>query len=586
MGMTIGKIIIPLLKATTTIQSIFFFEFYAKIIKNAFTKHYQKQLKNSEIELKQNLEEIRKSKKNNAKNLYQVMKLNLENLGSIQLGVTTKNFDKFFKKINSDALNIMFEIRDSSKYADSKIFKALGRIASPPYIGYNYVRDNIVIKLNLALEENIEYDSCILDFLEGFTTESLKSPYIEGIMAYELESILDIIQKIGHSRIKTKKQSYLYYKAFRFYLKISKIITELIKNQRYNPGNPLQRMIERIGRIESSFLTSNRVLLDVQLYRIKELIKLDIPLQLKLILFKMLKEVINRIERVDLSGPNIFSIFQEIFSSILKPQLLDNLNYDQSKIKKNDIRIDNKHMVYTKNGIIYGVKYNITLLRWLNETIEYLFQLYIQYIQRLDEKKIKTLSHHFIENLNRIFIDLVVYLYTLKPTSNFDANFFIEENVIRLINKLIELGDKTQKNKDTIFDLSYLLAPSLVISDYIIQNNPDSEVLKIIKKKKNDFTLLIKVGLNLISRSRIKEDIFPLKKKKINEKKELIEISFLDKYEMPIEHFKAKRFLMQSIETRPGSWKVVGHQIGYYIGNLSSILSNEQEILKFISNSV
>ena len=40
---------------------------------------------------------------------------------------------------------------------------------------------------------------------------------------------------------------------------------------------------------------------------------------------------------------------------------------------------------------------------------------------------------------------------------------------------------------------------------------------------------------------------------------------------------------MESIEARPGNWKIVGHQVGYFIGEISSILSQVQEILNYLS---
>jgi len=48
-------------------------------------------------------------------------------------------------------------------------------------------------------------------------------------------------------------------------------------------------------------------------------------------------------------------------------------------------------------------------------------------------------------------------------------------------------------------------------------------------------------------------------------------------------YFKGKTFIGDSIETRPGNWEVVGLRMGYFIGEISLILSQEQEILKYLS---
>ena len=349
MIMIIVKLIIPLLKATTTMQSLSFFRKSSALLRKDFIRFYNQQYKKSENELKQQIQDVERSKDKKSQNLSKLMGFNLDNLNSIQLGETAKIFNNFFEKINSDAINVMFEVKDSSKYADPKIFILLGEFASPPYLRYNFVRDNIIIKLNLAREDNLEYDSCILDFLEGFTLSSLNSPYLNRIMAYELESILNIMEKISYSKIQNKKQSNLYDRSFQFYLKIAKKITQLIKKEKYSSGNPLIRMIEKMGSIEASYVSTNRVIKGVQLYRITELIKLDVTLQLRIILFNSLKRVLDRIGDVRLTGPNIFSIFQDVFPAILQINVLENKNYDLSKIKEDDIVIKNEQKIYNTN---------------------------------------------------------------------------------------------------------------------------------------------------------------------------------------------------------------------------------------------
>ena len=582
MFMIIVKIIIPLLKATTTMQSISFFKKYSNLVRKDFKQLYNKQLKKSENELKQQIQGVENSKDKKSQNLIKAMNYNLESLSSIQLGVTAKNFDKYFERINTDAINIMFEVKDSSKYADPKIFRALGKIASPPYLRYNYVRDNIIIKLNLAREDNIEYDSCILDFLEGFTLTCLNSPYLNRIMAYELESILNIMEKISYNKIQNKKQSNLYDKSFQFYLKIAKKISQLIKKDEYNTGNPLIRMIERMGSIEATHLSKNKVVQEVQLYRITELIKLDIPLQLKLILFNSLKQVLNRIRDVQFSGPYIFSIFQKLFPAILQIHNLENIRYDPTKIKEESTIKENGRIIHKRNLYIYSTKYNGQLLRWLDETVNYLFKLYKNHLEELkDNKNFK--SQPYIEQFNRLFIDLVYYLFTLQPTEKFDAEFFVETNILKIVNNLISIGENLIQSKDSTEYYKYPLAALIVISVLIIEIKPNSKVFEIFENNKNNFLILTKFGLNLITRTRENKILYPLDTKVVTKIHELIQNTFLDKYEMPVIHFKGKTIVGDSIETRPGNWEVVGFQMGYFIGEISLILSQEQEVLKYLS---
>jgi len=573
-GLINFKVILPLLKGTTTKESIFFFEKYAEIVKDKFKKGFKIHYSKAERDLKIHDLDVRKRIPNEKTRYF---------MKRFQLSVFAKEFNDLFEEINKDAINIMFEVNDLSKYANPDIFKDLGRIASPPYISYDFIQKNTVIKLNLGLSESNEYDKCILDFIEGFIIESLESPYLEGIMAYEIEKLTDVIRKIGIKArpTQTNKDTSLYDKIFEVYQKISVKIAFLITGDKYKTSDPLQRIIEKFGSMEISFNSSNKVVQGVQLYRIRELIKLDIPLQLKLNLFKQLKEVLNRIKDVSLSGPYFFSIFQEVFPAILQIKYLENKWYNPSKIKEGDIRIENERKIFTRNALLFGNQYNTGLSRWLDETVGYLFFLYKAYIKKLEQK---STYNPYIEQLNRIFIDFVYFLNTLKSTEKFNAELFVNKIIEKIIEKMSNLGENLLRNQKSNLDFTYLLSPFIIISEMIINKDKESKALNIIKNNlQKDFIFISVIGINIIHKYAKKNEFIKLDNQECINKFSLLESTYLTKKEFPSEYGIGNEFFRETIESRQGSWKELGFAIGYHIGEILAIFSNGQPAMDYFA---
>ncbi|MHA1932034.1 MAG: hypothetical protein ACW96X_05810 [Promethearchaeota archaeon] len=588
--MILIQMIFPLLRATTTKNSLFFFEKRVKRVRKAFDKKYNKSLKTAKLEFEKTEKKmgvlIKDGKVKESDPNYRLFKYYQDSLSPVKLSSTAKIINQHFKDLNKDALNIMFEIKDTSRYADPAIFRTLGRLAVPPYMNDEYIRDNLIIKLNLAVEEDIEYDSCLLDFLEGYILEAFNSPYLNGIMAYSLENLLGVIDQIGYGELETKRDTNLFDKTNKLFQKFGKSIEILIKNKHYDPGDPIQRMIEKIGRIISSYLTQNPTIQGVQLYHITELIKLDINLQLKQRLFNFVKDIMNRLKDIQYHGPNIFSDFQEIFPAILNIKDLENPQYDPSKIKDHHITYRNGKKVYKGNSVFYIIKYNSNLARWLGETIDFLFKLYNRYLAEKEKKPELIDFNPYLQQMNRIFIDLTWYLCSLKSTDKFDAAVFCKRIFNDLYSKLIEIGETLLKKEDNPKKYINLLALSIVFGDIIFQKQRNDENIKIFSDNINkDFGLLTLLGIIIINKNFHGEEIVSIDKNLLIDKVDLIKKTFLRKGEVLIDHYIDNDFISSSIETRQGSWGIpVGYQIGRYILEISNIFNSGQLIVQLISD--
>ena len=318
------------------------------------------------------------------------------------------------------------------------------------------------------------------------------------------------------------------------------------------------------------------------MYRIRELIKLDIPLQLKLNLFKLLQEVLNRIKSISLSGPYIFSIFQEVFPAILQIKYLENKRYDPSKIREDDITIENGQKLYAGDSIFYIIQYNANLLRWIDETVEYLFSLYNIYIEKVEQK---STYNPYIEQLNRIFIDFIYFLSTLKSTKKFNADLFVNIIFEKVLVKMSSLGESLLQNQESHLDFRYLLSVFIIISEMIIRKDKESKALAIIKNTlQNDFIFLSVIGINIIHKYAKKTEFIKLNNQDCLNKISLIESTFLTKKEFPSEYWIGNEFFSNTIESRQGSWKELGIAISYYVAEISDIFRNGQFTMDYITS--
>jgi len=265
--MTLKAIIFPLLNATTTKKSLIFFENQINITKKVFENKLKKNIKQNKKEIKKEKKIIKKKvekgeieKDQSRDDLISHMQ---ENIIPIRTRALTKQMYKIFKKVNTDALNILSEIRDSSEYTDPLIYNKIGFIAVPSYFNYEFIRDNIIAKLNLINEKKSNYSSCLLDFLEGFFISAINSPYFDSYMA---ESIIRLIRDIGYKQMNSRIAIDSFDKTNILFDKIAKEIAPLISKSGKIYGNPLTRMIENICSIIASYRTNDLVIKGVQLF--------------------------------------------------------------------------------------------------------------------------------------------------------------------------------------------------------------------------------------------------------------------------------------------------------------------------------
>lgn len=346
--MTLITIIFPLLNATTMKKSLIFFENQINLTKKVFENKLKKNIKQNKKEIKKEKKIIKKKvekreiEKDQSRDF--LISHMQENIIPIKTRSLTKQMYKIFEKVNTDALNILSEIRDSSEYTDPLIYNKIGSIAVPPYFDYEFIRDKIIAKLNLINEKKSNYSSCLLDFLEGFFISAINSPYFDSYMAYSAESIIRLIRDIGYKQMNSRVAIDSFDKTNILFDKIANEIAPLISKSGEIYGNPLTRMIENICSIIASYRTNDLVIKGVQLSRIKEILRLKLPLGIKIQIFTQFKRIMQTITDVEMGYPIFFNIFEDVFSAILSIKNLENPNYDPSKIKDGDVSLEN---VYT-----------------------------------------------------------------------------------------------------------------------------------------------------------------------------------------------------------------------------------------------
>ncbi len=583
--MTLGCLILPLLKSgTTTIKALDFFEKRIKVINGVFNKEYKKS--KFKLDLPNFIPKVDKEDRDfEEKTKRNLIEYTKEALPSMKLNKTTKLFNSYFEKINIDALNILVEIRLSSEYADPDIFKNLGRLAVPPYINREFVRDNVQVKINLILEKNPSFESCILDFLEGYIICALESPYFDLSMAYSIEGLIFLFKDIGYQEIDSKQATNLFDKTNRIFQIIAERISVILEKSENYYGNPLVRIIQSMGSIIASHSTHDLVIKGVQLYRIKELIKLNFPLELKFNLFDSYKKLMLTVYDVWHGYPIFFSVFEEIFPNILTSKNLKNPYYNPSKLKEGDFKIENGKKIYlSEEAFIMDAKINPSLLNWSKVLTDFLIKLYRNHIIRIQEKKRESIFEPFLDQLNRVIIDFKLYFDGLSSTDQLDLNDFriLISNI--LFNEILKLGKEFGKYTEKKIIFEHLLALSIFFGYLKTLKRQNSEIEDIFFEfLDTDFGILCYFGVCLAYTTLDNENI-KLNNKLLLKNIDLIRTVYLEKINIINGLYRGNDFFSKSIDLREGSWGVFGYKIGADLLLISNILSNPNLILKFLSN--
>lgn len=103
---------------------------------------------------------------------------------------------------------------------------------------------------------------------------------------------------------------------------------------------------------------------------------------------------------VEHSYPIFFSIFEVVFSSFLSINNLENPNYDPSKIKDCGVRSENGRYIYPHDLFSNSTKYRVELLKWVDDTVEYLFRLFNNYTSRKSSEEHLVYYNPYLEQLN------------------------------------------------------------------------------------------------------------------------------------------------------------------------------------------
>ncbi|GAH00686.1 unnamed protein product, partial [marine sediment metagenome] len=258
------------------------------------------------------------------------------------------------------------------------------------------------------------------------------------------------------------------------------------------------------------------------------------------------KEIMDTITDAKYGYPIFFSVFEGVFSSILSLNNLENPNYDKSRIKDGDVRLENGHYVYQYDSIIYATKYRVELLKWVNETIEYLFRLYNNYISRKSSEEYLVIYNPYLEQLNRVILDLVFYINLLPSTDKFDKDFFCNTINKSILNQIMELGNSIMKNKETKVSYTFALGLSIVVGSFITLANNNMDINSVMKDYlDNKFGLLTYFGICLVYLTNTNENNLNIDFDKFCNNIELIKENFLEVKFLPIEFYRGKEFIKE-----------------------------------------
>ena len=444
---------------------------------------------------------------------------------------------EFFRK----GFILSMRIQESCRFVTPSIYNAIGMEATIPYVESEFFSHKLQTILERYFEQYPEFRESITHFYHGFILGLVDSQFFDSTVIHTIELGLGFIYHLGYKPLEKKEDIYYYDLTNQFILELCQ---KLAVTSPKDLGQPtsfyitvFRRILDFVSKRTVKFKNNNPLVIGVKLYTLGELFSLPIPIKMRTPILQqfiiVLKDLVKEMKKHSISHVFFFSILQKIWAQIFS----------------------------TSSEIIPKIYRS-----FLSELIT----LYSTILSLRIKTEISKMSHPFIDQMNRTFIDLLYYLIRI-----FKEELKTKENLIdiyNILNKgLLKIGDDLFKNYPDKEFYKWILEPLAIMRFlmiyYRIQKN------SAIISKGDIFDSLCSIGTLILM------DAYPQKDKKSK---------IIYQYKSEIQEFITKVFPLEDIhnciECRQGSWKIFGYSIGSDILLFHSVFSNPEIVYRAINS--
>ena len=440
---------------------------------------------------------------------------------------------EFFKK----GFILSLRIQDKFHFVSQSIYNAIGMETAIPYVDSEFFSHKLQTIFERYYEKYPNFRESITHFYHGFLKGLVDSPFFDSAILYVIEKGLYFLYKIGYKTLETKEDTYYYDLTNQFVLELCQklAVNAPIEMGQFNSlyTTVFKRIINFTSKRTVEFKDNRPLTIGVKLHILGELFSLPIPVYIRLTILdyfvNTLKGLLKVLNNHSISYVFFFSTLQKIWV-----QLFPTSSETSPKLYQN------------------------FLLK--------LFEIYSSAISLRIKTEQSTISHPFIEEMNRTFIDLLYYLIIISkqfPVKQQEKNNNLID-IYTILNKhLLKIGDDIFKkfpNKDYY---KCILEP-LAIIRFLMINYRIKEETTIITHE-GIFDSLCSIGTLILLSSLYQHD---------NDMK--IKYQFSIKVQDYITKVYPFDDFYHCIEVRQGNWKIFGLTIGRMILQFQNLFSNSK----------
>lgn len=443
---------------------------------------------------------------------------------------------EFFKK----GFILSLRIQESCRFVSPSIYKAIGSETGIPYIKYEFFSHKVQTTLERYFEKHPDFRESITHFYHGFIEGLTDSQFFDSTVLHTIELGLGFLYHLGYKPLGRKEDTYFYDLTNQFILELCQ---KLAVNSPKDLGQPtslyttvFRRILDFVAQQTVKFKTDNPLVIQVKLYFLGELFRLPIPFKLRTPILKQLIIVLNHLIK-EMHKPSIshvffFAILQKIWVQIFAPSLEINPKIYQS---------------------------------FLSE----LMRLYEGILSLRIKTEKSTMSHPFINQMNRTFIDLLFYLIEIFKELKLDENLINVYNILN--NNLLKIGDNLFRTHPEKEYYKWLLEPLAIIRFLMINSKIQEQT--VILSKEDIFDSLCSIGTLILL-----DTFSQVYKKSEKENQYKSEIRKIIIKVFPLNEF------FNCIESRQGSWEIFGHSIGSQILQFHNTFTNSEIVYRVIDS--
>ena len=448
----------------------------------------------------------------------------------------SERIEEFFRK----GFTLSLRIQESCRFVTPSIYNAIGMEAAIPYIKSEFFSHKLRTILERYFEKYPEFRESITHFYHGFILGLADSQFFDSTVLYTIELGLGFIYHLGYKPLDKKEDIYYYDLTNHFILELCK---KLAVNSPKDLGQStslyttvFSRVLDFVSKQTVKFKNNKPLVLDNKLYILGELFSLPIPIRLRTPILQQFIIVLKDLLKV----MNEHSIFHVFFFSTLQ-KIWVQIFSSSSEI----------------NPKIYR--------SFLSELIT----IYSTILSLRIKTEKSMMSHPFIDQMNRTFIDLLYYLIRISKELKI-KEFLIE--IYRILNKgFLKIGDDLFKNYPDKEFYKWILEPLAIMRFLMINYRIQKD--SVIISKGDIFDSLCSIGTLILM------DAYP-------QKDNISKIVY--QYKSEIQEFITKVFPLKDInnciESRQGSWEIFGYSIGSDILHFHSVFSNPEIVYRVINS--